>query len=204
MTTPIDYYANFVLHAVYGRLGEADYLMRLAGDQIREVADQLEANHPITKRPLYRGVLLDPTLGLGTHYPFVSWSEDREVARWFADPRSYISEPFLAYHPEARGYMLSIEAPRSRVLFHHAWADAFFAPLGFLAYLHPLMGAEGQRQIEWSLKTQREVITEPIEGLEAAPLDVVSDAAIAMLDRKLSPPWIDLQVAPEGHACGDA
>lgn len=201
---PADLYINFVLHAVYGRLAEADCLMRLHGAAIRDVADALRERHPIDERPLYRGMLLDPDLGLGTHFPFVSWSEDRDVARWFGDPRSYISEPFRAYHPEAQGYMLAIDAPRSRVLFHYTWAEVFGAPLGFLAYLHPSMGREGSRQIEWSIATQREVITEPIDGLEAVPLDPVPDTAISELDRKLCPPWIDLSAALERPHHGDA
>ena len=43
--------------------------------------------------------------------------------------------------------------------------DGLVNGLAALALMHPLMGAEGRRQIEWSLRTQQEVITAPIEGL---------------------------------------
>ena len=102
--TSIDLYVNFVLHAILGRLAEADTLMRLAGPQIRTVADNLSRARLIETKPLYRGLLLDPDLPFMTDpkLTFLSWSEDRDVAVWFACPRSVVSEPLMQQNPKLR------------------------------------------------------------------------------------------------------
>ena len=190
--TDVDLYLNFVLHAILGRLGEADALMRIAGDEIRAIADRLAAQHPNEPKRLYRGMLLDPdkTFAADPKSTFLSWSEDRDVARWFACPRSVVSEPLAATNPRMCGYLVELPAPTSRVLFHHEWFSNVIGTLATLALEHPLMGAEGCRQSAWSLRTQREVITAPIDGLlpnRTADLDA---EALAVLERRLSPPWI--------------
>ena len=189
--TDVDLYLNFALHAILGRLGEADALMSIAGDEIRSVADHLAAQHPIAPQPLYRGMLLDPdkTFAADPKLTFLSWSEKRAVALWFACPRSVVSEPLAATNPRLRGYLVDLPTPQSRVLFHHGWAGAL-GGLAALASAHPLMGAEGQRQIEWSLRTQREVITAPVDGLTPSRTDDLNAEELAVLERRLSPPWV--------------
>ena len=189
--TDVDLYVNFALHAILGRLGEADALMHLAADPIRRVAGRLAEKCPIEPVPLHRGMLLDPaqTFAPDPKLTFLSWSEDRDVALWFACPRSVVSEPLAQLKPTLRGYVVEIAAPRSRVLFHHAWADAF-GGLAPLARAHPLMGEEGRRQIEWSLRTQREVITAPVDGLTPNRTADLDAETLAALERRLSPPWI--------------
>jgi len=194
--TDTDLYLNFALHAILGRLGEADALMSIAGDEIRAVADWLAAQHPIAPETLHRGLLLDPdkTFTADPKLTFVSWSEDRDVAVWFACPRSAVSEPLAATNPKLRGHLVDLPAPQSRVLFHHEWTRGL-GGLAALALAHPLMGAEGRRQIEWSLRTQREVITAPVDGLRPSPIADLDAEALAVLERRLSPPWI---IADEG------
>jgi len=189
--TDDDLYINFVLHAIYGKLAEADTIMHVAGDRVRRVADRLAEKLPIVSAPLHRGMLLQPDkpFVVDPRLTFLSWSEDPDVAAWFACPRSVVSEPSLLINSRLRGHVVSIVKPRSRVLFHYSWATAF-SGLAPLALAHPLMGEEGRRQIEWSLRTQREVITEPVADLRperAADLDA---AALEALERRLSPPWI--------------
>jgi len=189
----VNLYINWVLHAVYGRLGEADMIMRHAADGIRKVAAVLHKKHPIKPATLYRGMLLDPTRPPdNASYTFVSWSEDVDVARWFGHPGTFISEPFREMHPEARGYVLTLQQlTAADVLFHHSWSDAFGPPLDYLALMHPFMGTEGQRQIAWSLQTQCEVITAPLATLPAAlPVESVPGAPVPELDARLSPPWV--------------
>ena len=192
--TDVDLYLNFALHAILGRLGEADALMSIAGDEIRAVADRLAAQHPIAPKPLFRGMLLDPDkpFAADPKLTFLSWSEDRDVAVWFACPRSVVSEPLAATNPKLRGYLVDLPAPQSRVLFHYGWTGARLAAL---AIAHPLMGEEGWRQIEWSLRTQREVITAPVDGLTPSRAADLDAEALAALEQRLSPPWV---VAEEG------
>lgn len=189
--TSVDLYLNFALHAILGRLSEADALMCIAGDEIWAVADHLKTQYPITPMPLYRGMLLDPdkTYAADPKLTFLSWSEDRDVALWFACPRSAVSEPLAATNAKLRGYLVELTTFKSRVLFHHSWTGAL-GGLAALALAHPLMGAEGRRQIEWSLRTQREVITAPVDGLLPRPTTDLDAAALGMLERRLSPPWV--------------
>jgi hypothetical protein len=186
-------YINWVLYAVYGLMAEADALQRMHGAAIAAVADELQRRHPIAPAPLYRGILLaaPDTLRPEPNLQFLSWSEDRDVARWFGSPESYISAPFAAYAPEARGYALLLERPTTRVLFHHSWRCAFGMPLERLALVHPLLGHEGARQVAWSLDTQHEVITEPLATLPTPlPIGELAGAPIDELDGRLSPPWV--------------
>ena len=189
--TDLDLYLNFALHAILGRLSEADALMCIAGDEIRAVADRLAAQHPIPAAPIYRGMLLDPDepFAADPKLTFVSWSEDRDVALWFACPRSAVSEPLAATNPRLRGHLVDLPAPQSRVLFHHGWASAL-GGLAALAIAHPLMGEEGRRQIEWSLRTQREVITALVDGLRPSRTAYLDAETLTVLERRLSPPWV--------------
>lgn len=126
MRADITLYINFALHAVLGKLGEADTILRFAGEAIRRVADEIAAECPIELAPIYRGILLDPAepFRVGSSLSFLSWSEDRDVALWFACPRSLINEPLVQRNSALCGYVAELPAPRSRVLFHHSWASA--------------------------------------------------------------------------------
>lgn len=192
---PISFYINWVLSAVFGQLAEADTIARMDPDAIEHVAGFLRSKHPIKPMPLFRGILLDD------EHPFdddhkvmsVSWSEDLDVARWFASPNSYISVPFRDKHPSIRGYVLTMDPPEN-VLFHHSWRHAFGRPLEQLALMHPMMGAEGHRQIKWSLDTQREVITAPSAASRAwqrTALGELPGTPLAELDRRFTPPWVE-------------
>lgn len=196
MRDDINLYVNFALHAVYGKLGAADMIMRFAGDAVRRVADEIAAECSIDPAPIYRGILIDPALPFpdDPKPTFLSWSEDRDVALWFACPRSVVSEPLAQMNPALRGHVAELPAPRSRVLFHHSWASAL-GGLACFALIHPRMGVEGKRQIEWALRTQREVITEPVADLAPQLVADLDSAALEALERRLSPPWT---VAEEG------
>ncbi len=184
----VNLYLNFAVYAVLGRMAEADAVMRLGQASIERIADRLAVFKPIEPKPIYRGVLLDPDVPFSTdpRLTFTSWSEERDVARWFASTDSIISEPLVEEKPSLRGYLFTLPAPTSRVLFHHSWANAFGLRLSQLAFRHPYMGREGAQQIAWALATQHEVITVPIEGLVPEPIDVTDSDA---LDQRLAPPW---------------
>lgn len=191
MREDIQLYINFALYAVLGRLAEADVIMRSAGNAVRRVADAIAAESPTALAPIHRGMLLDPTQPFRAEprFTFLSWSEDRDVALWFACPRSVVSEPLAQMNPTLRGYVATLAHPRSRILFHHAWASAL-GGLACFALVHPLMGEEAKRQIAWSLRTQREVITAPVVDLTPEPVADLDAAALEALERRLSPPWI--------------
>jgi hypothetical protein len=183
-------YVNFVLYAVLGRMAEADGMMRRYSASIERVAARFAERFPVAPAPIYRGMLLDPSepLQLDPRLTFLSWSEDRDVACWFASPDSVISAPLTMCKPTLRGALLTLPEPH-RVLFHHTWGRGWAR----LALAHPHMGCDGARQIAWSLRTQREVITAPFE-LPAAEWDPASPP-VAELDRRLTPPWMYGEIA---------
>lgn len=182
----LNLWINWSLNAVLGRMHEADFLLRAHLDEIRRVADEMMRRRPVEVGALYRGVLLDPAKPYPSptfdDLPSVSWTEDRDVARWFACTESVISAYAKAQWPAARGHLLEIPAPSTRVLFHWRWAGGL-APY---ALAHPMMGIDGFHQITWSLRTQREVITERVADLVPVPIEVDD---VRELDARFAPPW---------------
>lgn len=191
----VNIYINWVLYAVYGLMSDADALRTKYADAIDAIAAELHQRHPLTPQQLYRGLLLEgaETLRIVPELTFVSWSEDRDVARWFGSPSSVISKPIAEQRPNVRGFVVTLSRPTARVLWHHSWRHAFGMPLERLALMHPLLGREGYRQVAWSLDTQREVITAPLDvtGLQPEAVEAVCGPSVAELDRRLSPPWIN-------------
>lgn len=191
--TDFDFYLNFVLFAVGGKMSEADAMMRTFTAPIQRAADQLCARHPFEVKPIYRGMLLDPAVAFtpDPRLTFQSWTEDRGVAEWFASTDALISEPLAESNPRLRGFVAELPAPRARVLFHHSWAALVDFPA--LAFMHPQLGPDIAPQVEWSLATQHEVITEPVAGLLPLACDI-DRARVAELDKRLGPPWLRSEV----------
>jgi hypothetical protein len=187
-------YVTFILLAIYGRTREADALMHFAGDSIRLVADELSKRRPFETKPLYRGALLDPgvEVALDPRLAFLSWSEDKDVARWFADPQSAMSGLLAFTQPRSRGFLFEMPQAGSRVLWHHSWAKVFggAGKLAFLGRENPLIGMEGVNQIHWSLTTQQEVITEPSELPAPRRFEDTKGASLMELEQRLLPPWL--------------
>lgn len=191
----VSLYLNFVLHAVLGRLAEADWIMRDHGAAVRRVAAALLARYPFAVKPLHRGLAFDGPFDPEGRY-FTSWSESQDVATWFADPRSVMNEYLREAKPASIGYTLTMTKPENKVLFHHSWAKLENFPA--LALMHPEMGADGARQIAWNLHTQAEVITDPPTSWPVlAPIG--NTHSIEALDRQLAPPWLDDNASPTGR-----
>jgi hypothetical protein len=175
-----------VLNAVLGRLAEADAMVFRFGPAIRRVAHALAKQHPFERKPLHRGVLLEGPFGLfdPSGRAFTSWSEDADVAEWFADPRAHINEYIAMCHPRATGHLLT-STDELAVLWHHSWSKLENWPR--FAKMHPEMGPEGARQLEWAMHTQVEVVTEPPTTWPALRLFVPTRPP---LDDRYAPPWI--------------
>jgi hypothetical protein len=185
--TDISLYLNFVLNAVLGHLGHADAIMRDYGGSVRRVATALRARYPFEPSPIHRGIALDSAFD-PTGREFVSWSENHQVAQWFADPRSMMNKYLRIARPKSIGYVLTAAVvDQPLVLFHYSWARLENFPR--LALQHPAMGVEGARQIAWSLSTQREVITDPPTSWPV--LEQLDSHERRQLDDKFAPPWVD-------------
>lgn len=196
MREALVYYLNFVALAVVGRMSEADFLLREHGKAIRLWAEMLRIG--LTTKALYRGVLLDPSwLSDGNvieHQPermFLSFSENRDVAIWFARTDTIISELVVTTHPEAHGYVIELPAGEAQVLFHHLWVPGadIEAPLLATAAAHPLVDFD---QFVWCLQTQEEVIVEPVERLVVKPIEDYASPSLEALDTKFCLPSVRL------------
>jgi len=183
----VNIYITFVIHVIVGKLGEADALMRSYRTNILRIAARLAHRMPVAPMQLYRGLLLDPEIGMHkVPFTFLSWSEDLDVARWFASPQTEIGLEVGRLKPTYRGYLITREpALPSQLLFHHSWRALF--PFEAAAMIHPAFDVELARQVHWNLHTQREVITLPLDE-DPTPLaiDVLNTA---QLDERFAPPW---------------
>jgi len=195
-------YVSWAAYAVLGRMAEADGILELHQADVYAAAREMSRAFPPDIRKLYRGVLMEPELvasGALAHDPqlkFVSFSEDLSVACWFADPASYVSGFVRQQRPTAEGYIIE-HTPKYRgdMLFHHSWANRILMPDGRMvsllrmAMMHPHFGEEQLHQLDWNLKTQREVILKPIaEGVSVKFWKLYDCPPTKELDASYLPP----------------
>jgi hypothetical protein len=161
-------YITFVVYAVTGIMAQADVVMQRHAGAVRRVARWLMEKQPVTVGTLYRGVLIEPgrvKKGRLTHEQerrFVSWTEDRDVACWFAAPDSIVSELVIQMRPDSRPYLIEKKVPKDKVLWHHEWTQIPVPGIGPIsltgaAAIHPEID---HGQFDWNVGTQKEVITE--------------------------------------------
>lgn len=192
-------YITFVLYAVFGRIPQADTVMRKHGASVRKVAAWLRRQHEPQLKTLFRGILLEPeevkdgTVDRNPAFTFVSLSEDMEVACWFADRTSEISGAVAAARPRTRGYLIELrDPPLKDVLFHHSWGPLLPMPEGYVdlrlaAARHPEIREEAG-QVAWNLATQQEVLTtNRRESYPVTPYEDTDCPPPGSLDDRLSP-----------------
>jgi hypothetical protein len=223
-------YVNWVLYAVVGLMFEADQLAAANRHAIERVAKFIRSVRKTKLQPVYRGVVLTPQEAAGgrmrpvgdyAKVSFVSFSEDRDVACWFADPKSTMSITLTTQKgPEAAGYLIERTPNEDEVLWHYTWADRLPMPglagrhVADLARGHPHMAhVVGLRQ---SIERQKEVILRPAkDGYEV--LRAVGCPPTDELDRRFqsapigaqNPPWspeelerLRQELEDEGHPPG--
>jgi len=191
-------YVNWALYAILGRMAEADGIMEEYGPDVYDVVRFLQRKYPPTFRPIYRGVLVEPDAVVGgllapePRVTFVSFSEDKNVACWFADPASFVSGYVKQQRPRVKGFILEHKPKLEDVLFHYSWGLAFpmpngrTAPLSVFAQMHPDIIVP---QFDWNLRTQKEVIVKPIKHpLPVSPIETWSCPPTNELDKRYTPP----------------
>jgi hypothetical protein len=157
--------------------------------------------------PLWRGLVLPPQEaallrtrgGLGFRIPpdprvtFVSWTEDRDVACWFADPDSVISGAIAEQHSGSIGLVARLRSYNvNDILWMHEWVE-IPVPDGSgrtfdLRQAAAMMPDVPDDQFAWNVATQSEVI---LDGARARALDAeeVEDCpSTEELDRRLIVP----------------
>jgi hypothetical protein len=188
-------YINWVLYAVVGDMGAADNLMNQSGAGIRSVAKHLQKTRKPRLKTVYRGLLLDPeeaksrVIDQDPRLTFVSFSEDRDVACWFADPTSVMSSYVKQIRPRVEGWLMDLKPRLSDVLFHHSW-NPIKLPTGQnvllenAATMHPHITDD---QFDWNLNTQNEVILKPLRDGQSINAYELSDCPDGLDDRFVAP-----------------
>jgi hypothetical protein len=167
------YYVAFVQYFILGRMNVADSLYQQKNVHIERVAGYLQQRHPPKQKPLYRGWIVEPEKVVGNkirvdHQIPMSFTHDRGVACFFADPKTMISDFLMTMRPRARGYVMKLTGwNASQVLWTYEWQGKI--PSGFRAITTSLttMSVQGikysdHQTIESNLKTQKEVILKPL------------------------------------------
>jgi hypothetical protein len=115
-------YFNWSLSALVGaQPAKADSYLKANLAEIRRAARHLLSLINYKPNTLYRGIILQDELknGLPSHpnFTYLSFSEDLEIARSFADPgpNGFGSVYYLGSH----GYVISYLPQVEEVLFHH-------------------------------------------------------------------------------------
>lgn len=202
-------YKHFVVCAVVGLQQQADQFIRQYRARISRVAAHLRTTMPLTINPLYRGLLLDPASVIGDKISgryqgaeYASFSEDLNVACWFAGHSTFISEEKMKSTPTAVGYIAMYTPKIDEILFHYSWAD-------WLNNQHPNLYVVGMQaiapqaqmdpqdlvyQLQWNLKTQKEVSTKVPTSLtikRATDMNCPSDEDLDV-QFTIRPDWIML------------
>jgi hypothetical protein len=181
-------YAAFVQYFVLGRMNVSDRLYQQKGAVIERVAAFLRDRSPPKRTPLYRGWMAEPekiVQGqiLTEHQIPLSFTRDRDVACFFADPKSMISDFIAQMRPRARGYVMTLTGwSPSDVLWSYEWDGKI--PSNFDAYMGMDLTAFGiggissqdNRAVGSNLKTQKELIMKPLSSAAKTTLVPLADA----------------------------
>jgi len=130
----INTYVNFVCNAYANRYPNVvDKFLSNNKDKIKEVLDSfgvLKRDFPVKR--LYRGVLVDPDSlesrdGRSFLKPldkiqYLSFTEDREIAEYFADTGSDMSGMVMSLHPNYKGYIITHVPSVDEILIHWRWS----------------------------------------------------------------------------------
>jgi len=181
------YYVAFVQHFVLGRMNVSDSIYQQKEAAVERVAAHLRAARPLKRTPLYRGWLVEPEKVSGgrilvEHDIPISFSHDRGVACFFADPRSMISDFLAARRPRARGYVMTLtDWSPSQVLWAYEWDGHI--PTGYPGFTMELVAgsiqgidAGAKRAIESNLRSQKELILKPLSASAKTKLEPLDDA----------------------------
>jgi len=210
-------YKKFVVHAILGHLPTADQLLHKHQGVIESVARQLDREISTPHQPLYRGVILargHPGGPLLCDSAFVSFSDDKNVACWFARPDSWISTKVQA-GSNPNGWVAEYLPTSSDViLFHHLWIPELINRSPTWDSIADLIASETPRKpgqtaqehrdglafefnVHLGRKPQREIILKGGMTIMLQPVDAVGCPDAGVLDSQFRnhPDWVD---APPG------
>jgi hypothetical protein len=205
-------YKLFVALATLGKQKDADYVIRNARANIQKVARYLRQTLPLTPKLLYRGLLIQPDKvterrisGTFEGAEYISFSEDIDVACYFASPDAYIAETRMTEIPGAVGWIAEYMPELTDILFHYSWAEYLNTKAPGPSIYQIYFNLEGTTeetkqevtQIYWNLKTQKEVMCRTGIPLEVAEMEGYNCPDAQTLDNRFIP-RPDFVLAPPG------
>jgi hypothetical protein len=203
-------YKIFVILALFGLLRESDELMRKHRATIRKVAKYLRKHHPITLVKLYRGLLIPPSDVPADRIarPYedvqsVSFTENLQVACWFASTEATMSDVVMLQKPKATGWVGESSPTEGQILFHYSWIEPLRHGPGPDIYqlaldMQPQLGLEDAvMQFRYHAMHQKEVICESNITYPLKPISDYRCDSARELDNRFIPRG-DFIVAPAG------
>jgi hypothetical protein len=154
-------------------------------------------------------VLLDPKVGTGAELlprptqTFESWSEERDVATWFALKDSVMNKELFKANPTHEGYLAKCNPENDQILWRHSWKPTLEYHMQshcdpktntiekIIAYLAKDRDEAVQHisQAVWTQLTQQEVILLPRQAIGTYfPIDSLPHLTTAELDIKYNIP----------------
>lgn len=128
-TTPsehsINAYKQFVVAAILGQIVMADGLLRQFRSEIYSVAAYVQQTDPQPVKKLYRGLAIEPHYIRGNRPSqpeqgeFASFTENKDVACWFAMPTSWITKELVQGRPDVVGWIAEHIPQSTEIIFHH-------------------------------------------------------------------------------------
>jgi len=204
MQDSINVYKQFIVAAILGQISAADSIIRQYRSDIYRVAAYLQQLDPQAIDVVFRGLLIEPGQVRGGKPlqpeigEFASYSEDLQVACWFAIPNTWIAGTLVEGRPNVVGWIGEHVPKASEIIFHHNQTKTVndlpgpslvdFARM-LASNLDPARtAAEGpdwaMAQIGWSLNTQQEVILKKDTPLRLTRVEEYSCSAVEPLDKR--------------------
>ena len=216
-TSSIDAYKRFVVAAILGQIGFSDSLIQQFKSEIYSVAAYVQHIDLQPIKRLYRGLLIEPYNVRGNRPTqpeqggFASFTENKDVACWFALPESWIGETLAQGRPNVVGWIAEHTPQSTEIIFHYKQVKIVndlpgpslvnFARM-LAQSLDPARTAtEGpdwaMAQIGWNLNTQEEVILKKGIPLRIKRVETYGCPDVLSLDKRFRyrPTFI---VAPPG------
>jgi hypothetical protein len=121
-------YIEFVKEALFGdSVSEIDKMFKRNEEKILSSAKLMREKFKVNENVLYRGVILDNKLS-NTLKPlpdakFLSFTEDYEIAKNFANINNDLAKYLVNEMNNPKGFIIEHIANLDEILFHYSWAE---------------------------------------------------------------------------------
>jgi len=167
-------YCTWVVLAIQGLMRDADQLLKQYQEEIYLEALKLSRKFPVRPKPVYRGILLEPKDNGNENYvyhvdygvKFISFTQNLEVACWFASTDSYMAHMVMLQKPKSAGFIIEHTPEPEDILFDWKWHK----DIGFKKF-RPMIEKQlllnhiytDLDQYVHNVVTQKEIILKPLK-----------------------------------------